>query len=244
MTDRGKSRSGERVEARRGAKPAVAGDSDQALLRHARALLGVTLAELADGMGLPVPMGAVRTKGWSGQIIERELGVDDGAVHGPDFAALGIELKTVPVRSGLIPWESTAVCHIDPVGIAGESWTTSYVRTKLARVLFVALEVQAKGRSVGERRVVAVRLWTPSPDEEESLRADFELFSRDYFRLGRAAHITGHLGKVLQVRPKARNAADLCEAFGPDGRPILIGKCGFYLRPAFVCRILRSGDTP
>ena len=39
-----------------------------------RALVGATLAEIADGLGLPVPIGHVRTKGWSGQIIERELG--------------------------------------------------------------------------------------------------------------------------------------------------------------------------
>src|SRR4051812_47154692 len=45
-----------------------------ALLAHARALVGVTLAELADGLGLPVPVGRVRTKGWPGRIIERELG--------------------------------------------------------------------------------------------------------------------------------------------------------------------------
>jgi len=90
---------------------------------------------------------------------------------------------------------------------------------------------------------VAVTLWTPSPDEESALRTDFELFARDYFRRGRSAEITGHLGRVMQVRPKARNAEDLRAAFGPDGRPVRIGKCGFYLRPAFVQGILRGGDT-
>jgi DNA mismatch repair protein MutH len=95
---------------------------------------------------------------------------------------------------------------------------------------------------VGDRRVVAVRLWSPSPDEEALLRGDFELFVRDYFRCGRAAEITGHLGRVMQVRPKARRAADLRTAFGSDGQPTRIGRCGFYLRPAFVCGILRSGE--
>ena len=113
-------------------------------------------------MGLPVPAGRLRTKGWSGRIIERELGLGDTSVRGPDFATLGIELKTVPVTRDLLPLESTAVCHIDPVAIAGESWATSYVRTKLAKVLFVALHVPEGARSVGERRVAAVRLWSPS----------------------------------------------------------------------------------
>jgi len=210
------------------------------LLAHARALVGVTLAELADGLGLPVPVGRVRTKGWSGQIIERELGAGDGSGRGQDFAALGIELKTVPVDRDLVPRESTAVCQIDPIVIAGESWETSYLRQKLSQVLWVALEVSHDADSVGDRRVVAIRLWTPSLDEQALLRADFEMFVRAYFRRGRGAEITGHQGQVLQVRPKGRNAADLRRAFGPAGEPTEIGKCGFYLRPAFVAGLLRD----
>lgn len=212
----------------------------EALLAHARALVGVTLADLADGMGLPVPVGAVRTKGWPGQIIERELGAGEAGGRGQDFAALGVELKTVPVDPDLTPRESTAVCQIDPVAISGESWETSYVRHKLARVLWVALEVPPDGRDVGDRRVAAVRLWTPGPAEEEVLRADFDLFVRRFFRVGRGGEITGHHGVALQVRPKGRNAADLRGAYGPDGAPVRIGKSGFYLRPSFVGPIVRG----
>jgi DNA mismatch repair protein MutH len=212
-----------------------------ALLAHARALVGVELGALADSLGLPVPVGNVRTKGWSGQVIEQELGVVVGGSRGPDFEALGIELKTVPVTPELAPLESTAVCQIDPIAIAGESWETSYVRAKLARVLFVALEVPPGARSVGDRRVTAVRLWSPAPDEEAALRADFELFVREFFRRGRAAEITGHLGAALQVRPKGRDATDLRAAYDAAGKPTRIGKSGFYLRPGFVARILATG---
>ncbi|HVT06859.1 MAG TPA: MutH/Sau3AI family endonuclease [Polyangia bacterium] len=211
----------------------------EALLAHARALVGVELGDLADALGLPVPVGRVRTKGWSGQVIEHELGVAVGGTRGPDFAALGIELKTVPVRPyTLEPLESTAVCQIDPVAIAGESWDSSYVRLKLARVLFVALAVPEGARSVGERQVAAVRLWSPDAAEEAALRADFELFVREYYRRGRAAEITGHLGAVLQVRPKGRDADDTRDAYDAQGRPTRVGKHGFYLRPAFVARLL------
>jgi DNA mismatch repair protein MutH len=212
------------------------------LLAHARALVGVELGELADGLGLPVPAGLVRTKGWSGRIIEHELGAGrllaGGGARGPDFAALGVELKTVPVTPALLPLESTAVCQIDPVAIAAESWETSYLREKLARVLFVALEVPPGARSVGERRVAAVRLWTPDAAEERLLRADFELFVRGFFRRGRADDITGHLGAALQVRPKGRNAADTRDGYDAEGRAIRVGKRGFYLRPSFVAAVL------
>jgi DNA mismatch repair protein MutH len=213
----------------------------EGLLAHARALVGVELGELADGLGLPVPAGLVRTKGWSGQIIEHELGVATGGARGPDFAALGVELKTVPVTPALVPLESTAVCQIDPVAIAAESWADSYVRAKLARVLFVALEVPPRARSVGERRVAAVRLWSPDAAQEDLLRADFELFVRGFFRRGRADDITGHLGAVLQVRPKGKNAADTRDGYDAAGNATRVGKSGFYLRPSFVAAILRTG---
>ncbi|HEV3032523.1 MAG TPA: MutH/Sau3AI family endonuclease [Polyangia bacterium] len=212
----------------------------EALLAHARALVGVELGELADGLGLPVPSGLVRTKGWSGQIIEHELGVAPGGTRGPDFASLGVELKTVPVTPALLPLESTAVCQIDPVAMAAESWEGSYVRAKLARVLFVALEVPAGARSVGERRVAAVRLWSPDAEQERLLRADFELFVRGFFRRGRADDITGHLGAVLQVRPKGRNAADTRDGYDAEGRATRVGKSGFYLRPSFIASILKA----
>ncbi len=223
--------------------PALSHPRVQALVSHARALVGARLSDIADGLGLPVPVGNVRTKGWSGQIIERELGGSEETAHGPDFAALGIELKTVPVDAGMRPVESTAVCVIDPISIAAESWQTSYVRQKLARVLFVALQVPASrvaSRSVGDRRVSAALLWCPSDADERLLQADFEMFVRDYFRAGRAAELTGHLGRALQVRPKAKHARDQRRAFNEEGQAVRVGKSGFYLRPAFVGAILRA----
>ena len=45
------------------ANPSLSAERER-LLAHARALVGVTLAEVADDLGLPVPAGRVRTKGW------------------------------------------------------------------------------------------------------------------------------------------------------------------------------------
>ena len=62
-----------------------------------------------------------------------------------------------------------------------------------------------------------------------------------YCRRGRADDITGHLGTALQVRPKGRDAADMRAGYDAAGRPTRVGKCGFYLRPTFVARILADG---
>lgn len=221
-----------------------------ALVAHADALVGVTLAEIADELGLAVPIGATKSKGWSGQIIERELGTceqtEAESAAGPDFSALGIELKTVPVDGRWVPLESTAVCVIDPMTIIHETWETSYVRHKLASVLWVGLEVPDKmgakygATSVGDRRVASVRLWHPSASEEGILRGDFELIVNGYFRTGRFDELTAHVGQALQVRPKARNNQETRAALDASGRPIRVGKSGFYLRPAFVASLLSA----
>ena len=87
---------GEDTESTAGAESRALIAERERLLAHARALLGVTLAELADGLGLPVPAGRVRSR-LVRTIIERELGAGAGTSRGQDFAELGIELKTVPV---------------------------------------------------------------------------------------------------------------------------------------------------
>lgn len=212
------------------------------LLAHARALVGARLADLADALGLPVPLGHATTKGWSGQIIERELGADQGSRAGPDFAALGVELKTVPVNAVLLPRESTAVCAIDPVAIAAESWETSAVRRKLERVLWIALAV-SPGGDVGDRRVAGVRLWSPDAEQDALLRGDFETIVRGYFRRGRGDELSGRVGRVLHVRPKGRDAGDRRAAFDAAGRPAAVLRRGFYLRPAFVASILRPAGA-
>ena len=113
-------------------------------------------------------------------------------------------------------------------------------------MLWVALEVppatpRKRGQaSVGDRTVAAARLWSPSPEQEALIRGDFELIVREYFRTGRADQLTGHIGRVLQVRPKARNNKDTRAAYDSQGRRVHIGKSGFYLRPAFVGDILRN----
>lgn len=224
------------------------------LLSHAEALIGARLSDIAEGLGLPVPAGTVRSKGWTGQIIELELaGAEESSRArptgaGPDFPELGLELKTVPVDHALVPRESTAVCVIDPIAITRETWGTSAVRTKLRRVLWVAVEVpppaprmtgRAAPASVGDRIVRAARLWSPSPAEDEVLRRDFEELA-GYFRAGEARALTGSIGRALHVRPKGRDRDDTRTAYDADGRRVLVGRSGFYLRPRFVHDILRQ----
>ena len=194
----------------------------EALLAHARALVGVELGELADALGLPVPFGRVRTKGWSGPGDRAGAGRGRvGGTRGPDFAALGVELKTVPgQRSDLVPLESTAVCQIDPIAIAGESWETSYVREKLARVLFVALEVPrapARSASAGWPPCVSGR---PTPTRARVLRDGLRAVrARLLPRRARRRHHRPPGRRACRCAPRGATPPICATATTPPGQP-------------------------
>ncbi len=61
-------------------------------------LAGYSLGELA-ALGIPIPRDLKRDKGWIGILLEIWLGASAGSKPEQDFAALGVELKTIPVDS-------------------------------------------------------------------------------------------------------------------------------------------------
>jgi DNA mismatch repair protein MutH len=208
------------------------------LLERAKAIAGLTLAELARAAGLAVPGDLRRAKGFVGQLVERALGATSGSRAGPDFETLGIECKTLPLDASGRPVESTFVCTI-PLGHVGDiEWEDSPVRAKLRRVLFVPVEGERE-RAVAERRIGEPFLWSPSADEEADLRFDWDELSG---RIGRGdvESITGHLGRYLQVRPKAADSRSRRIARDVDGAAFSALPRGFYLRATFTERVVRA----
>lgn len=210
--------------------------SESELLQRVRRLAGLTLAALAAELGRPVPGDLRRHKGWVGQLIEAALGADAGSAALPDFPAIGVELKTLPVDRRGRPRESTYVCTV-PLEATGESWEGCWLRRKLARVLWLPVEAEP-ALPLGERRIGGALLWSPSVEEETLLRRDWEeLMER--IALGELAQISARHGEVLQIRPKAADSRALRHAPGSGGERILTNPRGFYLRPAFTTAILR-----
>jgi DNA mismatch repair protein MutH len=213
-------------------------ESETALLARAEALAGASLADLACVLGKRAPELRTGHKGWSGEVIERALGVTDAHAAGPDFATLGIELKTIPVRAGGLPLESTHVCTLNIDHDAATDWPHSRVRAKLARVLFVPLIV-SHGGDPAARRVGAPMLWSPNPEEERRLCSDWEEIM-ERVTTGGLQSVTARLGEVLQLRPKAASGASLTPGLAPDGSPEWQLPRGFYLRASFTGSLLSS----
>lgn len=211
-------------------------ESQDALLAQAQQLAGYTLGELASLASLPIPPDLKRDKGWIGVLLELWLGASAGSKPEQDFAALGVELKTIPIDRQGRPLETTFVCVAPLTGNSGVSWETSHVRHKLKRVLWVPVEGE-RAIPLAERRVGSPLLWSPSVEEELQLRLDWEELM-DLIVLGEVERITARHGEVLQLRPKAANSKALTEAIGARGEPILTLPRGFYLKKNFTSALL------
>mgnify|MGYP002713127414 CR=1 FL=1 len=210
--------------------------SEEELLERCRHIAGLSLGELAARVDTPVPEDLRRHKGWVGQLIEKTLGATGTSLPQPDFPDLGVELKTLPVDGRGLPRESTYVCTV-PLEEAGQRWERCWLRRKLQRVLWLPVE-SAPALPIAARRLGMPLLWSPTPEEEDALRRDWEELM-DMVCLGELERISARHGEVLQIRPKAANAKALRTAIGPNGESVLTNPRGFYLRATFTAAILR-----
>jgi DNA mismatch repair protein MutH len=217
----------------------VAPPADEAeLMARARALSGLTLSEVAARFALLAPPDLRRHKGFVGALIERVLGASAGSRAAPDFEALGIELKTLPVDARGRALESTFVCTIPLMEIGEVEWASSRVRRKLSRVLWVPVEGE-RSIAVGARRIGEPLLWSLPPETETLLRFDWEELAGIIGR-GDVETITGHIGRCLQIRPKARDSHARRRGVDIDGARFAALPRGFYLRATFTSEILRQ----
>ncbi len=207
------------------------------LVARAAALVGRSIADLAAEAERVAPAGGVRTKGRVGELVEVLLGATGGSgERRVDFPSLGVELKTIPVDAAGRPHESTFVCavRIDE----DVDFDASWVKRKLACVLFVPI-VGAKRSSLPERVAGRPVVWRPTPAQLDQLRADYD----DIMGLigaGRVEDVSAHLGRYMQLRPKARDGTPRALAFGRDGERIPTVPRGFYLRARVTEALLRD----
>ncbi|MEE8409018.1 MAG: MutH/Sau3AI family endonuclease [Myxococcota bacterium] len=200
---------------------------------RASALSGRRVADIVAGLGWALPLEPVRAKGFVGQLVEAALGADPKAGCRPDFPQLAIELKTVPIGRHGRPAESTFCCSVNMAAADREEWESSRLKQRIACVLWMPVEAAAVA-SLPERRFGAHRLWAPSPEQLDALRADWEDLIG---AIGTGNAPTANQGRLLQVRPKAASSRDRTLAPGAGG-PQRTLPLGFYLRSSFVTEIL------
>ena len=213
-------------------------NNEEELLERCAEIEGLSFLQLAASLQLSIPSENQRRKGWTGLAIEVALGTTAGNQALPDFAHLGIELKTLPLNDNGKPSESTFVTSIPLLTIGQENWLSSQCRSKLIRVLWLPIEGNIT-IPFEQRRIGKGFLWSPSQAQNKILAEDWnELTSM--IATGRLEEINASMGKYLQIRPKAANAKSLCYGFDSEGRKILTLPRGFYLRPGFTNQIMEE----
>ncbi|WP_070972311.1 DNA mismatch repair endonuclease MutH [Vibrio sonorensis] len=212
--------------------------SETELMQRAFEIAGLSFAELAEEAGIDVPPNLQRDKGWVGQLLEWHLGARAGSRPTQDFEDLGIELKTIPISYTGKPLETTFVCVAPLTGVHGLTWEQSHVRNKLSKVLWIPVQGERE-IPLADRRVGSPLLWTPSEQEEQQLREDWEELM-ELIVLGEVQQITAKHGQYLQLRPKAANSRVVTQAYGSNGKPIKTLPRGFYLRTQFTQQILQQ----
>ncbi|WP_028117711.1 DNA mismatch repair endonuclease MutH [Ferrimonas senticii] len=208
------------------------------LLERANQIAGWQLGELASSMGLQAPADLRHHKGWVGQLLELWLGANAGSRPEPDFPALGVELKTIPIDDHGQPLESTYISVCPLTGLTGLRWQDSAVCHKLQQVLWIPVQGN-KAIPPAQRHIGMPLLWQPTPAQQLQLQQDWEELI-EQVALGNVEQITAHQGELLQLRPKAANRKALTDAIGPNGNKIQTLPRGFYLRSRFTSALLRQ----
>jgi len=215
--------------------------SEKELLERAGRLTGRTLQRAAMETGVSLPGKPKHAKGWIGTMAEVFLGATARHLSEPDFQFIGVELKTLPLGKNGLPRESTYVCTVPLMKTEALSWKSSTVKRKLNRVLWLPVESDPD-IPFAERRFGTAFLWSPDMRQASLLRQDWEELM-DMVICGELDRIGSNLGRVLQIRPKAANAASLGRSRDADGNPATTLPRGFYLRASFTKEILQNHLT-
>lgn len=216
----------------------TAPQTESELLARCQRIEGLSFAQLSMATGLIIPTNPNQRKGWVGQAIEWALGTDAANLSAPDFTALGIELKTLPIAASGKPTESTFVTTIPLLTIHQQTWQTSQCYAKLKRVLWVPIEGDT-AIPYTHRRIGRGFIWSPSEEQAAILAADWEYLSGQ-IGTGQLETLDARAGQYLQVRPKGANGKSLCFGFDAEGNKIKTLPRGFYLRSEFTRAIILS----
>lgn len=196
--------------------------SREELIARCIDIAGRTVGEVAALYRVSVPHDLKLARGFIGRLLEQALGADNKARAAPDFPALQVELKSIPIDTNGRPHQATKICQVPTMRRGhAERWEQSLLRRKLACILWIPVQSQ-QGEPVADHRIGNPLLRRLPPREETVLRADWEEFM-DYLGTGLADHLSAELGQYLQVRAATTN-----------------GTRNFYLRTRYTERILKE----
>lgn len=220
--------------------------SKEELTYRLKLIMGRSLGELAALAQVEVPHNIMGAKGFAGQIIEVFLGAHARNLSVPDFMELGIELKTISLSYDLSLKESTYICMADLKAQRFIPFYESSLYHKLKSLLFV-LVLAPPELPLVQRPILGYFFYQPTKSELALIESDYNEFN-ELICSGQSAAITGSMGSVIQMRPKALNSKVTTLVRDERGNLIATTPKGYYLRADFmrslVARFLHQQDLP
>ncbi|MBF0265028.1 MAG: DNA mismatch repair endonuclease MutH [Gammaproteobacteria bacterium] len=199
-----------------------------------------SIAMVAQQCNLAVPENLQHNKGWIGQLLEKALYTSASNLSEPDFLELGIELKSIPVKSNGYPAETTYICQVPLINNLGQQWQQSCVARKLNKVLWIPIQSDSN-ISLAQRLVGQGIIWQPTESQLDLIKDDWEELM-EYVAFGQIDQIDASYGEVLQIRPKAANSKARTVGVNEKGQYNNTMPRGFYLRTAFTAQIIRDNE--
>ena len=217
------------------------------LVQRLQRLIGRSLGELAALAQVPVPTGMMGAKGFAGQLIELFLGANAKNLPVPDFMELGIELKTLSLNYDLSLKDSTFICMADLKAERFTPFSQSALYHKLRDLLWV-LVLAPTELPLAQRPILGFCFYQPSPQELAQIEADYNEFN-ELICSGRSTQITGAMGTIIQLRPKALNSQITTQVRDERGNFVATTPKGYYLRAEVTRKLIaqfkhEQGLTP
>ncbi len=193
-------------------------------IQRANNITGMTIAELAKALQIPLPHNPKSAKGFIGQLVEIALGASAGSNPIQDFPSINLELKTIPIKFNGSPAETTHICVAHLNNLCGLSFENSNVYNKIKQVLWVPVEGE-KDIPIGERHIGQPFLWKMNDEEFKLLKTDFEEIL-EYIIHNDKENIPASIGVYMQLRPIGK----------VDDKK----QYGFYLRKNFTSMLIQK----
>ena len=213
--------------------------SEAVLLERADRLAGCSLGSLTNLLGQDALRNLRYDKGGPGRLIECALGANANSRPVPDFTAIGVELKTIPLSPQCRPLEATCICTAPMDGTETLYFENSHLWRKLCRILWVPIIKTKDETKVAQQIIGTAFLWSPNEDQYKILLADWEELS-ELIACGQGDRITANYGSALQLRLKTTPATECVFRITSDGDRSAIPPRAFYLRASFTASIMRA----
>lgn len=204
----------------------------ESLISHSKRYWGLKMRDIEKTLGLNLNR---RSKSYAANVIYHALGLMERESNTKEFKNVNINIKTVRCNPGLKPINTMSLRGYRYDEIIEEEWDNSKLKSDIENILMVVLTMPRKGAAQENSILETVLLHIPTDEDMKIIENDWKTIV-SLIKENKADKLTGHIGQIVQTRPKAANSQDKISA--PGGHMLV--KKGFFIRTEYLQGILNK----